>query len=111
MPEYRAYFVGDDDHFTGFEGFTSSDDTEATEKAKCLVDGHDVELWSGSRLVVVLKHLHGPSVEVRALNRQINETERMSTDAKDKTAKARMDKLTDDLTQERDAQQRRDDEM
>ena len=32
-----------------------ADDAEATAKAKRLVDGHDVELWSGNRLVTRLK--------------------------------------------------------
>jgi hypothetical protein len=32
-----------------------ADDAEAIDKAKRLVDGHDVELWSGERLVTRLK--------------------------------------------------------
>jgi hypothetical protein len=31
-------------------------DTEARERANRLVDGHDVELWNGARLVARLKH-------------------------------------------------------
>ena len=50
MAEYRAYIVGDDGHFMGFEGLVCSDDAQAIENAKCLVDGHDVELWSASAL-------------------------------------------------------------
>jgi hypothetical protein len=50
MEEYRAYFVGLDGHFTGYEPLVCSGDSEAIEKAKRLVDGHDVELWSGPRL-------------------------------------------------------------
>jgi hypothetical protein len=56
MREYRAYTVGVDGHFTGFEPMICADDTEAIEKAKRLVDGHDVELWSGQRLVIRLDH-------------------------------------------------------
>jgi hypothetical protein len=51
MAEYRAYVVGHDGHFIRFEGFTSHDDGEAIAEAKRLVDGHDVELWSGERFV------------------------------------------------------------
>jgi hypothetical protein len=56
MPEYRAYIVGDDDHFVSFESLTCRDDAEAVTKARRLVDGHDVELWSGDRLVTRLSH-------------------------------------------------------
>jgi hypothetical protein len=126
MPEYRAYMVGGDGHFTGFEVFNSGDDTEATDKAKRLVDGHDVELWSGARLVVILPHQDKDkhqdqdqdrdqlqdlelSNEVRALNRQIGESQHMSRNAGGAAATERMDKLTSDLEQERDDQQKLDD--
>jgi hypothetical protein len=56
MGEYRAYTVGADGHFTGFEPLTCSDDTEAIEKAKRMVNGQDVELWSGPRLVIRISH-------------------------------------------------------
>jgi hypothetical protein len=55
MAEYRAYQVGSDGRFIGFEPLVCADDSEATERAEQLVDGHDVELWSGSRLVARLK--------------------------------------------------------
>jgi hypothetical protein len=51
MAEYRAYIVGDDGHFTGFEGLVCSNDSQAIENAKRLVDGHDIELWCGERFV------------------------------------------------------------
>jgi hypothetical protein len=54
MPEYRAYVVGDDNHFVGFEPMICRDDAEAIIKARLLVDGHDIELWSGDRLVTRL---------------------------------------------------------
>jgi hypothetical protein len=54
--DYRAYIVGHDGHFYGFEPLACVDGSEAIEQAKRLVDGHDVELWSGARLVIVLKH-------------------------------------------------------
>jgi hypothetical protein len=107
MPDYRAYVVGSDGHFIGFEAISCADDTEATVKAKRLVDGHDVELWEGGRLVVVLQHT---SNEVRAYERQIDQSQRMSKGAKDDAGSARMDKLTSDLRQEKDKQQKLDDE-
>jgi hypothetical protein len=56
MKEYRAYLVGPDGHFVGFEPLVCASDSEAIEKAKRLVDGHDVELWSGPRFVTRLEH-------------------------------------------------------
>jgi hypothetical protein len=54
MAEYKAYIVGQDGHFKDFEPLVCADDSEAIEKAKRLVDGHDVELWSGDRFIVRL---------------------------------------------------------
>jgi hypothetical protein len=107
MPEYRAFLVGRDGHFSGCEEIVCDDDAQAVKNAERLVDGHDVELWNGPRLVIVLQHT---SDEVRALNRQIDESVRMSKNASDAAGSARMDKLTSDLRLERDAQQKRDDE-
>ena len=50
MPEYRAYLVGLDGRFVGFEPIISADDAQATVQAQSLVNGNDVELWSGDRL-------------------------------------------------------------
>jgi hypothetical protein len=55
MIEYRAFFLGDDGHFRGFEPMICADDAEASAKAKRLVDDVDVELWSGSRHVIQLE--------------------------------------------------------
>jgi hypothetical protein len=54
VPEYRAYIVGQDGHFRGFEGFACRDDADAVAKAERLIDGHDIELWSGERFIVRL---------------------------------------------------------
>jgi hypothetical protein len=51
MADYRAYVVGRDGHFISFEGFVGGDDVEALAKARQLVDGHDIELWSGTRFI------------------------------------------------------------
>jgi hypothetical protein len=52
MPEYRAYTVGPDGHIIGVEAMVCANDEEAIEWARRLVEGHGVELWSGSRLVI-----------------------------------------------------------
>jgi hypothetical protein len=54
MAEYRAYTVGIDGHFIGYEPLVCRDDDEAVVKAKRLVDGHDIEVWSGPRFVIRL---------------------------------------------------------
>jgi hypothetical protein len=50
--EYRAYLVGIDGHFISYEPLLCASDDQAIAKTKRLVDGHDVELWSGPRMVV-----------------------------------------------------------
>jgi hypothetical protein len=54
--EYRAYVMGHDGHITAFRAFRCADDSEAVVWAKQLVDGHDIELWSGERFVIRLDH-------------------------------------------------------
>ena len=51
MPDYRVYVIGMDGHFSSSIPLECADDTEAMEKAKQLVDGHDVELWQRDRKV------------------------------------------------------------
>jgi hypothetical protein len=54
VEEYRAYFVGRDGHFNGFEPIVCDDDGAAIENARGLVNRHGIELWSGPRLVIRL---------------------------------------------------------
>jgi hypothetical protein len=54
MEGYRAYFIGRDGHFNGFEPLVCADDATAIDKAKRLVNRHGIELWCGVRLVVRL---------------------------------------------------------
>jgi hypothetical protein len=51
MPEYRAYIIGEDGHFLGCEPLVCADDAEASAHAQRLINGHDIELWNGPRLV------------------------------------------------------------
>jgi hypothetical protein len=53
---YRAYTVGNDGHITASRAFTCANDADAIAWAKQLVDGHDVELWSGERFVIKLDY-------------------------------------------------------
>jgi hypothetical protein len=46
---YQAYIIGDDGHFKQSVLFFCPDDGAAIERAKQLVDGHDVELFRKSR--------------------------------------------------------------
>jgi hypothetical protein len=55
VTDYRAYMVGVDGHFIGYEPIVCVDDAEAIERAKRLVNGCDIELWSGPRFVMRLK--------------------------------------------------------
>jgi hypothetical protein len=57
VPEYKAYTVGHEGHITAFEPLVCTDDAEAINEAKRLLDGHDIELWSGARLVIKLPSL------------------------------------------------------
>jgi hypothetical protein len=57
MVDYRAYSVGNDRrHFIGFDPLVCRDDAEAIEKARRFLGGHDIELWSGDRLVTRIIH-------------------------------------------------------
>jgi hypothetical protein len=55
MAEYRAYILDSDGHIVEPVDFECDDDEAAKERAKQLVDGHDVELWQLGRKVDTLK--------------------------------------------------------
>jgi hypothetical protein len=55
MADYRAYTLDHEMHFIGFEPMICADDSEAIERAKKLVAGYGIELWSGPRLVIRLE--------------------------------------------------------
>jgi hypothetical protein len=57
MPTYRIYTIGRDRRVSGPAEFVEcADDQEAIRKAQQAVNGYDVELWDGPRLVVRLPH-------------------------------------------------------
>jgi alkanesulfonate monooxygenase SsuD/methylene tetrahydromethanopterin reductase-like flavin-dependent oxidoreductase (luciferase family) len=55
VADYRAFKVGPDGHFVGFEPITCDTDDEAIERAKRLLDAYVIEIWCGERLVGTLK--------------------------------------------------------
>jgi hypothetical protein len=59
VTDYRAYLVGRNGHFDDVRTFASAGDDEAIIRAKQLLAGHDIELWSGARLVIRLDGLEG----------------------------------------------------
>jgi hypothetical protein len=67
MAEYRAYLVGIDGHFVRYEPLVCMNDDDAIAQAQRLVDGHAVEVWSGSRLVALLCKKGVANVESGAL--------------------------------------------
>ena len=55
MPQYRAYLIKDK-HIAAPPTLIEADaDHAAIEQAKKLVNGYDVELWEGARLVTGLR--------------------------------------------------------
>jgi hypothetical protein len=67
MPEYRAYAVGDDGHFVGYEAFVCADDEEAIARAEVLSQRQRIELWSGPRMVISMPK------QARAVTHEIHE--------------------------------------
>jgi hypothetical protein len=61
MAAYRAYEIGRDGHIRRSRGFVCNDDAEAKVWASQLVDGNDIELWSGERFVLRIAHKPGPA--------------------------------------------------
>ena len=115
MAEYRAYTVGVDGHFVGFESLTCADDAEAIEKAKRLVDGQDIELWSGPGLVIrispakrnwtipvavrpnVRKATNMADQDCKETERRLAQARRMICAAADRATTERITELIDEL--------------
>ena len=54
MPTYRVYTLVEGHIRAEPKLIEASEDGEAITQAKAFVDGHDVELWTGQRLVTTL---------------------------------------------------------
>jgi hypothetical protein len=51
MPDYRAYNMDGEGHFTSFRAYSADSDEDAIEWAKQMMEGRAIEIWSGTRLV------------------------------------------------------------
>ena len=61
MPEYRIYRMTKDGHISGPADIVEcADEGEAFQKALQYVDGHDIELWDGGRLLCRLPRTKAP---------------------------------------------------
>ena len=56
MAEYRAYILASNGRIMKPVDLECDDDEAANEAAKQLIDGHDVELWQGSRKIATFRH-------------------------------------------------------
>jgi hypothetical protein len=54
MAAYRAFYVGSDGNFLKSFNLDCTSDDAAIEEARRLADGHDIELWSGPRMIATL---------------------------------------------------------
>ena len=54
--DYRLYGLDGVRRIASAEWFDADDDDKAIEVAKSMMDGHDCELWQGSRLVARIPH-------------------------------------------------------
>jgi len=56
MPDYRFYTIEQDGHITTPSAeLHLPNDAAALSEAKKLVNGHDVEIWQGKRIVAKIK--------------------------------------------------------
>jgi hypothetical protein len=55
MDVYRAYLIADDGRIAGLDKMRCRNDSEAIRKIGRLLDGKHVEIWTGARLVTVLR--------------------------------------------------------
>jgi len=55
MQDYRAYILGPDGHIQSRVDIRCADEKTAKERAKQLVDGHDIELWQSARHIATFK--------------------------------------------------------
>ena len=55
MTDYRLYGLDGVDRVASGEWFEADDDDAAVEVARQMMDGHDRELWQGSRLVARIR--------------------------------------------------------
>jgi hypothetical protein len=59
MEHYRAYLIGLDGHFVKVVDIITENDETAGQRARQLVDGHDLELWQEGRRIALFKRNPG----------------------------------------------------
>ena len=58
MADYRLYGLDGVNKVASGEWFEAEDDQAAIEVATKMMDGHDCELWQGSRKIALIKSRH-----------------------------------------------------
>ena len=53
MRDYRVFVLGEDGHVTNRIDLWCTDDADAKERAKKLVDGRDMELWHRDQRIAI----------------------------------------------------------
>jgi hypothetical protein len=56
MQDYRVFVLGPDGHVTSRVDLWCTDEADAKERAKQLVDRHDVELWHRDQRIAIFRH-------------------------------------------------------
>ena len=56
MDGFYAYVIGADGHVVNRVDLAFERQEDAEERAKALVDGHDIELWQRDRKLATFKH-------------------------------------------------------
>ena len=62
MDGYYACIIDDDGHVINRVELAFEHEDDAVERAKGLVDGHDVELWHRDRKIATFSHDHRPDI-------------------------------------------------
>ena len=61
MRKYQAYILRPDGHIQYRVDLSCHDEAQARDSAKALVDGLDVELWEGDKLIESFKGTDAPN--------------------------------------------------
>jgi hypothetical protein len=59
VADYRLYGLDGVDRVASGEWFEAEDDSTAIETAETMMDGHDCELWQGTRFVARIPRRNG----------------------------------------------------
>lgn len=56
MKEYRVYIIGADERILSRVDLVCENHEAAKERAKQLLDGHDIELWHINQRIAIFRH-------------------------------------------------------